>query len=117
MEVRATRSPDGLPVIALSGSAQAVDTSALLDQLASECDGCHGIVDVRGVPVMTSSLFGVLQAIAVRLKRDGSRLVVVCPQDDLPRLRAMRAGRDFALSDSVDGAQWELTRAPSRFQR
>lgn len=117
MEVRATRAGSGPAVIALRGSAQDVDTAALLDELSSTCEGCDGIVDALGVPTMTSSLFGVLQATAGRLQRTGGRLVLVCSQDDLIRLGAMRVGRDFALAASVDGALWELQRAPSRFRR
>lgn len=117
MHVRTSRPEPGPPVVALAGSAQRVDTSALLDTLVHACAGGDGIVDARDVPTMTSPLFGVLQAVARRLDRDGARLVVVCPRSELTRLRAMRAGRDFALSDSVDGARWELARPPSRFQR
>lgn len=115
--MRATRTESGPAVVALSGSAQAIDTAALLDQLASACGHGDGIVDLLEVPAITSPLFGVLQATARRMHRDGGRLIVVCPEADLARLRGMRAGRDFGLSSSVDGAQWELQRAPSRFQR
>lgn len=111
------RADSGPAVIVLSGSAQAIDTAALLDQLSSACAHGDGIVDLLEVPTITSPLFGVLQATARRLHREGARLIVVCPEADLNRLRTMRAGRDFGLSSSVDGAQWELQRAPSRFQR
>ncbi|MGK2939912.1 MAG: hypothetical protein ACSLFR_19255 [Solirubrobacteraceae bacterium] len=117
MEMRAMRPETGPAVVVLSGSAQAVDTATLLDQLVSACGQRDGIVELRDVPTVTSPLFGVLQATARRLHRDGRRLIVVCPEADLVRLRAMRAGRDFSLASSVVGAQWELQRAPSRFQR
>lgn len=111
-------SPDvAPPVVALVGSAQQVDTSALLDALVAACAGGDGIVDAREVPAMTSPLFGVLQAVARRLDREGARLVVVCPKGELARLRSMRAGRDFGLADSVDGARWKLERPPARFRR
>lgn len=118
MDVHAERPPVGPALISLSGSAGQVDTAALLDRLSSACRGGDGIVDAREVPVITSPLFGVLQAVAARMLRDGGgRLVVVCPEGDLRRMREMRAGRDFALSATLDGARWELQRAPSRFQR
>jgi hypothetical protein len=107
----------GPPVVALVGSAQQVDTSALLDVLEAACAGGDGIVDARDVPAMTSPLFGVLQALARRLGRDGARLVVVCPKGELARLRPMRAGRDFELSGSLERARWELERPPARFRR
>lgn len=111
------RSDDRPPVVALAGSAQRVDTSALLDALVAACAGGDGIVDVREVPAMTSPLFGVLQAVARRLHREGARLVVVCPQGELARLRSMRAGRDFGLADTVEDARWKLARPPARFRR
>ena len=117
MEVRLPPSAPGPPVVALVGSAQQVDTSALLDTLMGACAGADGIVDAREVPTMTSPLFGVLQAVARRLDREGARLVVVCPQGELARLQSMRAGRDFRLAASLDGARWELERPPARFRR
>lgn len=111
------RPGSGPPVVALTGSAREVDTSALLDALVGACAGGDGIVDVSEVPAITSPLFGVLQAVARRLEREGARLIVVCPEDELARLRGMRAGRDFGLSDSVDGARWALERPPPRFRR
>lgn len=110
-------SADEPPVVALVGSAQQVDTSALLDALDAACAQGDGIVDAREVPAMTSPLFGVLQAVARRLRRRDARLVVVCRQGELARLRSMRAGRDFELADSLDRARWELERPPARFRR
>lgn len=117
MEVRSIRAGDGPAVVELGGTAADVDTSALLDVLTHAYEGGSGIVDAREVPTITSPLFGVLQAVAVRLRRDGARMVVVCAEGELRRLRAMRVGRDFGLSASLDGAIWELQRPVSRFQR
>lgn len=108
---------EGTPVVELVGSAQEVDTSALLDALLAASSGGSAIVDATEVPSMTSPLFGVLQAVARRLHRQGARLLVVCRRDELARLRSMRAGRDFGLADSVDRARWDLERPPSRFRR
>lgn len=117
MEVSIPATASGPPVVALVGSALEVDTSALLDALMGACAGGDGIVDARDVPAMTSPLFGVLQAVARRLDREGARLVVVCPKDELARLRTMRAGRDFGLADSLEGARFALERPPARFRR
>lgn len=117
MEVRSIRAGDGPAVVELGGAGGAVDTSALLDALTRAFGGADGIVDATAVPNITSPLFGVLQAVAVRLRRDGARMVVVCADGELRRLRAMRVGRDFGLSASLDGAIWELQRPVSRFQR
>ncbi|MBJ7328824.1 MAG: hypothetical protein JHC95_02935 [Solirubrobacteraceae bacterium] len=116
MEVR-TIPATGPVLIALAGSAQDLDTAELLDQLTAMCGEGDAIVDLTEVVVVTSTLFGVLQAVAGRQHRTGHRLIAVAPGDDYERLRGMRMGREFDLSGSVDNARWELQRPPSRFKR